>query len=174
VSVLEWTIVFELGILLVMAAMWLIARKPDEDQPGEPAYRTALAFWRVILDRKSPFAVMHIDPDRPMFGLYSFTPQGPAYTPPDPQKVAVIPVIVVADSSCDQIVGFQDDAIKMLVSAAAGAGQSNKAVIQLLIEVLALQPYQIQLIRGHYNTRKIVQITGMDRAAVDKKLASFL
>jgi uncharacterized protein YggU (UPF0235/DUF167 family) len=174
VSVLEYLILTELAVLLVMGVMFLIARKPKEEEPGEPAYRIAIAFWRVILERTSPFSVMHIDPDRPFFGRYSFDAPKSNFKPAEPQKVAVIPVIVVADSSCDQIVGFQDDAIKMLVSATANAGSSNKAVIQLLIEILELQPYQIQLIRGHYNTRKIVQITGMDRAEIEKKLSSFL
>jgi len=166
---LEWVLLAELLILALAGLLYLVSTKPDEDQDGEKLYRILRIFWRTILEKKSFFDLQPAVSELPD----SSSAMRPIIKPKK-ESTFVLPVLVVPESSCDQVVGFEEDTVKMLVSTPAGSGQTNKAVIQLLVEVLQLQPHQVQLIRGHYGVRKHVQITGLNKEGVTKKLAAFL
>ena len=71
-------------------------------------------------------------------------------------------VKVVPGASRDRIVGKYGDAIKVQVSAAAERGKANEAVIELFAQALSINPAQIQIVTGHTNPRKTLQITGSD------------
>jgi uncharacterized protein len=69
-------------------------------------------------------------------------------------------VKVIPGASRDRIVGKYGDAIKVQVAAAPERGRANDAVIALFAKTLAIKPSQIQIIAGHTNPRKTLQITG--------------
>jgi uncharacterized protein len=69
-------------------------------------------------------------------------------------------VKVVSGASRDRIVGKFGDAIKVQVSAAPERGKANAAVIELLAKALQIKSSQIQIVAGHTNPRKTLQITG--------------
>jgi uncharacterized protein YggU (UPF0235/DUF167 family) len=69
------------------------------------------------------------------------------------------------------VLGRTSDGIELQVTSAAEDSAANKSVIQLVSKALDVKPYQVTLTKGHYQTRKVVAITGMDQAQLDEKLA---
>ena len=79
---------------------------------------------------------------------------------------ATIAVTVVPFSPRDELVTFNGDGAVIKVTCGPEEGQANKAVIDLLSTVLGVKPYQLTLLKGHYRANKVVQIAGIDQAAV--------
>ena len=71
-----------------------------------------------------------------------------------------------------QIVGRHGDAWKVRVTAAPEHGRANDAVLRLLSEVLALPRDALALVSGHGARDKIVELTGLGPALVERRLAS--
>lgn len=70
--------------------------------------------------------------------------------------------------------GLLGDALKVGVAAAAEKGKANKAVIQLLAEVLDVSPKAITIISGMKNPHKHIAINGLSAERLREKLASYL
>jgi len=85
--------------------------------------------------------------------------------------MATLSIKVVPGSSRDRVVGRYGDAIKVQVSAPPEGGKANKAVVELLAGVLGVRPNQVQVVKGHTQSRKVVQIDGMEQAEADARLA---
>jgi uncharacterized protein (TIGR00251 family) len=71
-----------------------------------------------------------------------------------------------------QIVGRHGDAWKVRVTAAPEQGRANEAVLRLLAEVLLVPRSTLALVSGHGARDKIVELTGLGPALVDRRLAS--
>jgi uncharacterized protein (TIGR00251 family) len=71
-----------------------------------------------------------------------------------------------------QIVGRHGDAWKVRVTAAPEQGRANEAVLRLLAGVLAVPRDAIALVSGHGARDKIVELTGLGPALVERRLAS--
>jgi uncharacterized protein len=70
------------------------------------------------------------------------------------------------------VVGRHGDAWKVRVTAAPEQGRANEAVLRLLSEVLALPRDAFALVSGHAARDKIVELTGLGPALVERRLAS--
>ena len=84
--------------------------------------------------------------------------------------MATLNVKVVPGASRDRIVGRYGDALKIQVRAAPEAGKANAAVIELLADFLGIDTRSLQIVRGHTQARKVIKVSGMDQAALDKRL----
>jgi uncharacterized protein (TIGR00251 family) len=84
--------------------------------------------------------------------------------------MATFSLKVVPGARKNRVVGKYGDAIKIQVSAPPEQGKANQAVIALLSEVLGVGPQQIQILRGHTQPRKIVEISGIDQVTAEAKL----
>ena len=71
-----------------------------------------------------------------------------------------------------QIVGRHGDAWKIRVTAAPEHGRANEAVLRLLADALALPRDALALVSGHAARDKIVELTGLGPALVERRLAS--
>ena len=71
-----------------------------------------------------------------------------------------------------EIVGRHGDAWKVRVTEAPERGRANEAVLRLLAETLALPRTAVTLVSGHGGREKIVELTGMGPALIDRRLAS--
>jgi uncharacterized protein len=71
-----------------------------------------------------------------------------------------------------QVVGRHGDAWKVRVTAAPEQGRANDAVLRLLSEVLAVPRDALVLVSGHGARDKIVELTGLGPALVDRRLTS--
>jgi uncharacterized protein (TIGR00251 family) len=70
------------------------------------------------------------------------------------------------------VVGRQGDAWKVRVMAAPERGRANDAVVRLLASVLAVPLEAIAIVSGHSGRDKIVELTGVGPALIERRLAS--
>ena len=73
---------------------------------------------------------------------------------------------VVPGSSRDEIVGWLGDSLKVKVKSPPEKGRANEAVIALLAERLRIDASSIAMVSGHGSPAKVVDIDGMDAAAI--------
>jgi len=70
------------------------------------------------------------------------------------------------------IVGRHGDAWKVRVTVAPERGRANEAVLRLVAEALALPRDALTLVAGHGGRDKIVELTGLGPALVERRLSS--
>ena len=70
----------------------------------------------------------------------------------------------------DSIDGLLGDALKVKVTAPPVEGRANKAVKKLIAEQLGLSPSQIEIIAGERSREKVLRISGISRAEMEKTL----
>jgi uncharacterized protein YggU (UPF0235/DUF167 family) len=69
-------------------------------------------------------------------------------------------------------VGRHGDAWKVRVAEAPERGRANEAVLRLLAEVLTLPRTALTLVSGHATREKIVELTGIGPALIERRLSS--
>ena len=70
------------------------------------------------------------------------------------------------------IVGRHGDAWKVRVTAPPEQGRANDAVVRLLATALALPRDAVAIVSGHSGRDKIVELTGVGPALIERRLAS--
>jgi uncharacterized protein len=73
-------------------------------------------------------------------------------------------------ASRDGINGLLGDALRVKVTAPPVEGRANKAVKKLLAEQLGIAPSQIEIIAGERSREKLLRISGISRAEMEKAL----
>jgi uncharacterized protein (TIGR00251 family) len=73
-----------------------------------------------------------------------------------------------------EIVGRYGDAWKVRVTAAPEQGRANEAVLRLMAAALAVPRSTLTLVSGHGGRDKIVELTGISPALVERRLSSAL
>lgn len=73
-------------------------------------------------------------------------------------------------ASQNGIDGVQGDALKLRVTAPPVEGRANKALQKLLAKRLGIPPSQITIITGQRSREKLVQVSGISRAELEKAL----
>ena len=85
--------------------------------------------------------------------------------------MARIAVRVQPRSSTNQIAGERDGALIVRVTAPPVEGKANDAVRKLLAKRLGIAPGRVTVVRGASGRDKLVEIDGMDAAAVRRALS---
>jgi len=85
--------------------------------------------------------------------------------------MAILNVKVVPGASRNRVAGRYGDGIKVQVSAPPEGGKANQAVIAVIAAALGLKPQELQIIKGHTQARKLVEITGLEPSEVLARLA---
>ena len=70
------------------------------------------------------------------------------------------------------IVGRHGDAWKVRVTVAPEHGRANDAVVRLLANALALPRDAVAIVSGHSGRDKIVELTGVGPALIERRLSS--
>ncbi len=73
---------------------------------------------------------------------------------------ATFRVRVQPGASKNEIVGVQQDALKVRISAPAVEGKANKALIQFLAKQLAVKRNQVEITSGHISRIKTIHVIG--------------
>jgi uncharacterized protein YggU (UPF0235/DUF167 family) len=68
------------------------------------------------------------------------------------------------------IVGWQDTTLRLRVTAPPVDGAANTAVTRLLAEALGVPPASISVVSGLHGRSKIVEIAGLGRAEIQRRL----
>ncbi len=184
---LEWLLIIEL-ILLGAAALFAgVSRLIVGGDQSDPIFVWCSTFWRNFL---YPPEVMEIDSFRFSTKRRSSAPAeteaSAAFTNRTDDAVygrvkkdrdgrivtANLELLVIANAAADEVVGVEDGGMKINVTGEAGDGRTNKALIELVAGALDLKPYQCTITKGHYHSRKTVQIQGLRPDELDAKLES--
>jgi uncharacterized protein len=75
-------------------------------------------------------------------------------------------------SSRAEIVGRYADGWKVRVAAAPEHGRANDAVLRLLADALSLPREALSIVSGHSGRDKIVELSGVGPATIERRLAS--
>jgi uncharacterized protein (TIGR00251 family) len=70
----------------------------------------------------------------------------------------VVKVRVQPGASKDEVVGWEDDLLRIRVRARAVEGKANKRLVEFLAEALGLRPRQVTLIKGEKSREKLVEV----------------
>ncbi len=87
--------------------------------------------------------------------------------------MATLNVKVVPGAKKNRVAGRYGDGVKVQVSAPPEGGKANAAVIEVLAASLGVKANQVQVIRGHTQPRKVVEVTGVDAAVLDAWMKGF-
>jgi hypothetical protein len=82
-----------------------------------------------------------------------------------------IAVKVVPRAARDEIVGWLGDALKVRVAAPPQDGRANAALEALLAATLGVSRSAVRVVAGHGSARKRVEIDGLERGEVERRLA---
>lgn len=85
-------------------------------------------------------------------------------------EVSRLTVLVSPGARRSEIVGRHGDAWKARVAAPAEGGRANRALVQLLAEVLSLPRERISLVTGHKTKRKLVAVEGLEQEETERRL----
>jgi hypothetical protein len=85
---------------------------------------------------------------------------------------ALVRVRVQPRASRDEILGWQDQALRVRVTAPPVEGEANTAVRRLVARALGVAPSAIALVRGDRSRDKVVRVTGLSLADVRARLAA--
>ena len=85
---------------------------------------------------------------------------------------ALLPLRVQPHASRDEIVGWQNGALRVRVTAPPVDGAANAAISSLLAEALRVPPSAISVVRGARGRDKLLRIAGLDAAELRTRLAS--
>jgi uncharacterized protein len=78
---------------------------------------------------------------------------------------------VVPGARDSRVVGRHGEAWKVRVKAPPERGRANDAAVRLLAETLRIAPESVTLVAGHGSRDKVVEVTGLDRAEAERRLA---
>ncbi len=73
---------------------------------------------------------------------------------------ATFRVTVQPGASKNEIVGVQQDALKVRISAPPVEGKANRMLIQFLAKQLAVKRSQVEILSGHATRRKTIHLIG--------------
>ena len=71
----------------------------------------------------------------------------------------------------DEVVGWQDDALRVRVTAPPADGLANRAVAGLLARALGLRPSQVALVHGAASRDKLFRVERLSPSDVRRRLA---
>jgi uncharacterized protein YggU (UPF0235/DUF167 family) len=83
-----------------------------------------------------------------------------------------INVKAIPRAARDEIVGWFAGALKIRVAAPPQDGRANAALEALLAATLGLRKSAVRVAAGHGSARKRLEIDGLDRAELDRRLAA--
>lgn len=81
-------------------------------------------------------------------------------------------VVIVRDGMpSDRVAGFAAGTLQVDTTTPADAGPTNKLLLELLSASLGLPANAIGLVKGHYQARKTVQVSGLTLEDIQAKIA---
>jgi uncharacterized protein YggU (UPF0235/DUF167 family) len=176
VSLLEWILILEGVTLLLLGVLGLISLIIAKQNTDDPIYVFASSFWSTFLwppdpmeiddPKNAPAPRKHVPPPKEPTEEDAFYGRIPAKG-----NTSILDIIVEPNAAADHVVGRVDGGIKITVTGEAGEGRANKALIELVASAVGVKPYQVTLTKGHYQTKKAVQIQGLNDDQLQEKLS---
>ena len=83
---------------------------------------------------------------------------------------ATFKVIVQPGASKNEIVGVQQDALKVRISAPPVQGKANKALVNFLAKELGVKKSEIEIVSGHTSRVKTIKVIGEGTTGLKKMM----
>jgi len=81
-------------------------------------------------------------------------------------------VKVLPKTSREEIVGWENDALKIRLKAVPEKGEANKALIAFLSKTLGISKQSISIVSGETSRKKKLSFTGISQEELDKSLST--
>lgn len=82
----------------------------------------------------------------------------------------LISVKVQPNASRNEVTGFSGDQLTVRVTAPPVEGKANRALVELLSDVLGVSRGRIEVVRGHTSRKKVVAVSGLSRDELTERL----
>jgi uncharacterized protein (TIGR00251 family) len=82
----------------------------------------------------------------------------------------MLQVRVTPRAARDQIVGWQDDTLRVRVTPPPLQGRANEAALRLLAAALAVSPGRLRIVRGQAQRNKVIAVEGLSEEEVRLRL----
>ncbi|MBS1861306.1 MAG: DUF167 domain-containing protein [Actinobacteria bacterium] len=86
-------------------------------------------------------------------------------------EVARVAVKLQPRGRRDELLGFADDVLRARVSAPPVDGKANRALCRLIADRAGVAPSRVAVVRGAKSREKLVEVQGVDAAALPGLLA---
>ncbi|KPK21212.1 MAG: hypothetical protein AMJ76_03265 [Dehalococcoidia bacterium SM23_28_1] len=86
--------------------------------------------------------------------------------------MATVHLKVTPSASRDALIGWQEDVLRLRVTAPAQRGKANEAVLRLLAAALGIERRRLRIVRGHTTRHKVVSVDGLDEEEIRARLGS--
>jgi uncharacterized protein len=87
--------------------------------------------------------------------------------------VVKLSIKVVPGSSKNRIMGWLGDVLKTRIAAQPKQGRANAVLKKILASTLEIPAKNVKVISGTTSPKKIVELTGLNKEEVDKKLSEY-
>lgn len=87
---------------------------------------------------------------------------------------ATFRVRVIPRASRNAIVGVQDGALKVRLTAPPSEGRANRALIAFLAEGLNLRPRQVRVLSGHTGREKVIAVAEIEARELAQRIGALL
>lgn len=84
-----------------------------------------------------------------------------------------IAVKVVPNASRTEVVGWRAGVLKVRVAVPPEDGKANLVLEETLAAALELKRAAVAVVGGHRSAHKRIEIAGLERAEIDKRLAAY-
>ena len=81
-----------------------------------------------------------------------------------------IRIRLIPRSSRNEIVGKENDVLKIKLTAPPVEGKANKALVQLLAKKLRVPKRDVEIVSGERSREKIVRVYGLSPGEIDRRL----
>ena len=182
---LEWLLITELIVLGAAGLFYGIGLVLVKSDPRDPMYIFTSVFWRNVLwpplvmetdsmkmsrRRYEPAADESSSPvggrdDDALYGRVKKDRDGRIVT-------SNLELLVIPNSAQSQVVGVEDGGLKIEVTGEAGDGRTNKSLVEIVSKAIDVKPYQCTITKGHYHSRKTMQVQGLRPDELDERLAN--
>ncbi len=88
----------------------------------------------------------------------------------DTSDISTLKVRVQPRASRNQVDGFEEDTLRLRVTAPPTEGQANDGVIALLSKTLGVSKSRLEIVRGHSSRNKLVSIETLTEQEVRRRI----
>ena len=87
-----------------------------------------------------------------------------------PKEIGILKVRVQPKASRNQVVGYEQDVLRLRVTAPPTEGKANAGVIALLAKTLGISKSNLMIVRGHNSRDKVVSVARLTEQEVRRRI----
>jgi uncharacterized protein YggU (UPF0235/DUF167 family) len=172
---LDYLLILEGLILLCAGIFWGVGEAFGRGNPKDELRRMMRAFWHEFLHPTPLASTGGLVPEPEVEATVRRQKKNGGLNADGTESdvTSQLNVKVLPSPDTNQITGGDGSTLHITVTCSPESGAANKVVTDLLAEAIGLPAWRIKLVRGHYDSRKLLQVSGLDSDQLNEKLAKF-